>query len=290
MHNGVTSHLWLKSALHASSHPCMCTCVLRLGCFLLACLVLYFVPLFSFQPFLMFTSEFNERSRSNPLCDFRLGTVVTSDYETPLTQNETHFNSLEVSSCPFLFLGEETEVYFSRHPSCTCFIKSFLDHALVTAPDVEHNKYENQKALGRKEGQAKAVRILPVWRTRESLQAQEMEYDFAATNTFISRRPSFSSRWCLDCWEERDKAFGNETRELFCAKDRQGVDEWSSGCDLLMLLQVYCKQVSSELNAVKELGNLHRVTFWVQCPQKGPKFCVTSSARWKVSDCMDGPV
>ena len=89
MHNGVTSHLWLKSALHASSHPCMCTCVLRLGCFLLACLVLYFVPPFSFQPFLMFTSVFNERSRSNPLCDFRLGTVVTSDHETPLTI--THF-------------------------------------------------------------------------------------------------------------------------------------------------------------------------------------------------------
>ena len=88
MHNGVTSHLWLKSALHASSHPCMCTCVLRLGCFLLACLVLYFVPPFSFQPFLMFTSEFNERSRSNPLCDFRLGTVVTSDRETPLTGYE----------------------------------------------------------------------------------------------------------------------------------------------------------------------------------------------------------
>ena len=38
MHIGVTSHLWLKSALHASSHPCMCTCVLRLGCFLLTCL------------------------------------------------------------------------------------------------------------------------------------------------------------------------------------------------------------------------------------------------------------
>ena len=34
----------------------------------------------------MFTSVLNERSRSNPLCDFRLGTVVTSDYETPLTE------------------------------------------------------------------------------------------------------------------------------------------------------------------------------------------------------------
>ena len=54
--------------------------------FLLISPVFYFVPLFSFQPFLMFTSEFNERSRSNPLCDFRLGTVVTSDYETHLTE------------------------------------------------------------------------------------------------------------------------------------------------------------------------------------------------------------
>ena len=33
----------------------------------------------------MFSSEFNERSRSNPLCDFRLGTVATSEHETPLT-------------------------------------------------------------------------------------------------------------------------------------------------------------------------------------------------------------
>ena len=38
MHTGVTSHLWVKSASYASSHPCMRTCVLRLGCFLLACL------------------------------------------------------------------------------------------------------------------------------------------------------------------------------------------------------------------------------------------------------------
>ena len=69
----------------------MCTCVLRLGCFLLISPVLYFVPPFSFQPFLMFTSEFNERSRSNPLCDFRSGTVVTTDHETPLTQGEFIF-------------------------------------------------------------------------------------------------------------------------------------------------------------------------------------------------------
>ena len=48
--------------------------------------VLYFVPPLSFQPFQMFTSVFNEKFRSNPLCDFRLGTVATSDHETPLTR------------------------------------------------------------------------------------------------------------------------------------------------------------------------------------------------------------
>ena len=65
--------------MHA--HLCVVSCLSSSSC-----------PLFStsshrssFQPFLMFTSALNERSRSNPLCDFRLGTVVTSDYETPLT-------------------------------------------------------------------------------------------------------------------------------------------------------------------------------------------------------------
>ena len=48
--------------------------------------VLYFVPPLSFQPFQMSSSKFHEKFRSNPLCDFRLGTVATSDHETPLTQ------------------------------------------------------------------------------------------------------------------------------------------------------------------------------------------------------------
>ena len=34
----------------------------------------------------MSSSEFHERFRSNPLCDFRLGTVATSVHETPLTE------------------------------------------------------------------------------------------------------------------------------------------------------------------------------------------------------------
>ena len=88
MHIGSHCTLWLKSASYASSHPCMRTCVLFLVCPLPCVCFLYLVSLFSFQPFLMSTSALNERSRSNPLCDFRLGTVVTSDYETPLTGYE----------------------------------------------------------------------------------------------------------------------------------------------------------------------------------------------------------
>ena len=64
---------WLKFASCVSSHPCMRTCVLRLDCFLLAFLVFYLVSLFLFQPFLMSTSAPNERSMSNPLCNFPLG-------------------------------------------------------------------------------------------------------------------------------------------------------------------------------------------------------------------------
>ena len=75
--------LWLKIASCVSSHPCMRTCVLCLDCFLLAFLVFYLVSLFHFQPFLMSTSAPNERSRSNPLCNSSLGSVVTSDYDTP---------------------------------------------------------------------------------------------------------------------------------------------------------------------------------------------------------------
>ena len=68
-------------------HPCMRTCgwCLELSVFFLVSFVFYLVSLFYFQPFLMSTSALNERSMSNPLSDFRLGSVVTSDYVTPLT-------------------------------------------------------------------------------------------------------------------------------------------------------------------------------------------------------------
>ena len=69
-------------------HPCMRTCgwCLELSVFFLVSFVFYLVSPFSFQPFLMSTSALNERSMSNPLCYSSLGSVVTSDYVTPLTQ------------------------------------------------------------------------------------------------------------------------------------------------------------------------------------------------------------
>ena len=63
-----------------------CGWCLELSVFFLVSFVFYLVSLFFFQPFLMSTSAPNERSMSNPLCDSSLGSVVTSDYVTPLTR------------------------------------------------------------------------------------------------------------------------------------------------------------------------------------------------------------
>ena len=51
----------------------------------LVSLSFYFLSLFLFQLYLMSTSAPDETSVPNPLCDSSLGSVVTSDYVTPLT-------------------------------------------------------------------------------------------------------------------------------------------------------------------------------------------------------------
>ena len=73
--------------------------------------VFYLVSLFSFQPFLMSTSALNERSRSNLLCDFRLGTVVTSDYETPLTGYEPN-QEMNLTDAEEFDLTTTSDIYF----------------------------------------------------------------------------------------------------------------------------------------------------------------------------------
>ena len=99
--------------------------------------VFYFVPSFSFQPFLMFTSEFNERSRSNPLCDFRLGTVATSDHETPLTGYEPK-KDLNLVNTEELDLAATGDVYWQR---------TLDDDASLNDPNVDDNQLAKHLAV-----------------------------------------------------------------------------------------------------------------------------------------------
>ena len=76
-------------------------------------LFFYLVSLFLFQPFLMFTSASNERSMSNPLCDSSLGSVVTSDYVTPLTGYEPK-QDLNLTDADELNLTTSSDIYFQN--------------------------------------------------------------------------------------------------------------------------------------------------------------------------------
>ena len=99
--------------------------------------VLYFVPPLSFQPFQMFTSVFNERFESNPLCDFRLGTVATSDHETPLTGYEPKQDSNLVNT-EELDLAATSDVYWQH---------TLDDDASLNDPDVDDNQLAKYLAV-----------------------------------------------------------------------------------------------------------------------------------------------
>ena len=85
----------------------------------------------------MFTSEFNERSRSNPLCDFRLGTVVTSDHETPLTGYEPK-KDLNLVNTEELDLAATSDVYWQH---------TLDDDASLNDPDVDDNQLAKYLAV-----------------------------------------------------------------------------------------------------------------------------------------------
>ena len=107
---------WLKYRLVCHPcHPCMRTCgwCLELSVFFLVFLVFYLVSLFLFQHFLMSTSAPNERSMSNPLCDSSLGSVVTSDYVTPLTGYEPK-QDLNLTDAEELDLTTSSDIYFQN--------------------------------------------------------------------------------------------------------------------------------------------------------------------------------
>ena len=90
-----------------------CGWCLELSVFFLVSFVFYLVLLFLFQPFLMSTSASNERSMSNPLCDSSLGSVVTSDYVTPLTGYEPK-QDLNLTNAEELNLATTSDVYFQH--------------------------------------------------------------------------------------------------------------------------------------------------------------------------------
>ena len=85
----------------------------------------------------MFTSVFNERFRSNPLCDFRLGTVATSDYETPLTGYEPK-KDLNLVNTEELDLAATSDVY-RQH--------TLDDDASLNDPDVDDNQLAKYLAV-----------------------------------------------------------------------------------------------------------------------------------------------
>ena len=108
-----------------------CGWCLELSVFFLVSFVFYLVSLFLFQPFLMSTSASNERSMSNPLCDSSLGSVVTSDYVTPLTGYEPK-KDLNLTNAEELNLATTSDIYFRNTLDDTA--------SFPNDPDVDDNQ------------------------------------------------------------------------------------------------------------------------------------------------------
>ena len=85
----------------------------------------------------MFTSVFNEKFRSNPLCDFRLGTVATSDHETPLIGYEPKQDS-NIVNTDELDLAATSDVYWQH---------TLDDDASLNDPDVDDNQLAKYLAV-----------------------------------------------------------------------------------------------------------------------------------------------
>ena len=90
-----------------------CGWCLELSVFFLVFLVIYFLYLFFHQLFLMSTSAPDERSVSNPLWDSSLGSVVTSDYVTPLTGYEPK-QDMNLTDADELNFTTPSDIYFQN--------------------------------------------------------------------------------------------------------------------------------------------------------------------------------
>ena len=85
----------------------------------LVSLSFYFFLLFLFQLYLMSTSAPDEMSVENPLCDSSLGSMVTSDYVTPLTSS-----AYKSSSRSILGHRAKTGCRVGHHSHKSCRAKS----------------------------------------------------------------------------------------------------------------------------------------------------------------------
>ena len=85
----------------------------------------------------MSSSEFHERFRSNPLCDFRLGTVATSDHETPLTGYEPK-KDLNLVNTEELDLAATSDIYWQH---------TLDDDASLNDPNVDDNQLAKYLAV-----------------------------------------------------------------------------------------------------------------------------------------------
>ena len=102
------------SSLSSARHPIhACAPVRCVVVVLFTRLLFLFVPLLFFRPFQMSSSEFHERLKSKDLRDFRLGTVATSDHETPLTE------TIAVSATIWISVGKVHHQIRLRILSCS---------------------------------------------------------------------------------------------------------------------------------------------------------------------------
>ena len=85
----------------------------------------------------MSSSEFHERFRSNPLCDFRLGTVATSDHETPLTGYEPN-RDLNLVDTEELDFAATSDIYWQH---------TLDDDASLNDPNVDDNQVAKYLAV-----------------------------------------------------------------------------------------------------------------------------------------------
>ena len=85
----------------------------------------------------MSSSEFHERLKSKALCDFRLGTVATSDHETPLTGYEPNrdFNLVDTEE---LDLAATSDIYWQH---------TLDDNTSLNDPNVDDNQLAKYLAV-----------------------------------------------------------------------------------------------------------------------------------------------